>query len=234
MIFTRTFAHYERLLHQKYAVSSTIRHKGERGRQRENGLLGFLRDNLPAAYGVATGEVIPYHGSDPSPQCDIIIYDRLRMPALGAMDAVQQVPLEAVYCIIECKSMIDAKALVDTSKKIRAIRKLPRCPSRRPLREGMEPGPLFTLFCFRLRSSTQRCTEFMSREALRHNVDIVALDCGCGIWISDRPDPVWLNATVKQAGFYETLLIFFVGLLDSLRSVDLGEPRFQEMLWSDD
>src|SRR5215467_3299636 len=123
MIFTKTFAHYERLLHQKYAVSSTIRHKGERGRQRENGLMGFLKDNLPAAYGVATGEVIPYRGPDPSPQCDIIVYDRLRMPVLGGPGAVQQVPLEAVYSIIECKSVIDQKALADTEAKIRAIRK---------------------------------------------------------------------------------------------------------------
>lgn len=153
MIFTKTFAQYERLLHQEYSVSSTIRHKGERGRQRENGLIAFLKDNLPAAYGVATGEVIPYRGPDPSPQCDIIVYDRLRMPVLGGRAAVQQVPLEAVYCIIECKSVIDTKALSDTAGKIRAIRKLPRCPSRRPLKKGMDHGPFFILFGFRLKSS---------------------------------------------------------------------------------
>jgi len=233
MIFTNTFAQYEKLLHQKYAVSSTIRHKGERGRQRENGLLAFLKENLPAAYGVATGEVIPYRGPTPSPQCDIIIYDRLRMPVLGSMDAVQQVPLEAVYGIIECKSLIDQKAFIDAQAKIKAIRALPRCPSKRILREGSLPAPFFTLFGFRLKSALERCTEFMSLAATDRDVDVVALDRGCGIWIDDRPNPVWLNTTEEKSGSHETLIVFFVGLLETLRSIDLGEPSFAEMFWSD-
>lgn len=74
---------------------------------------------------------------------------------------MQQVPLEAVYCIIECKLVIDSKALTETAEKIRAIRKLPRCPSRRRLTKGMDSGPLFTLFGFRLKASIGRCTESM-------------------------------------------------------------------------
>src|SRR5436190_20927616 len=113
MIFSKYLAEYEKLLQSKYTISGTIRHKGERGRQRENGLLMFLRETLPAAYGVATGEIIPWIGKDPSPQCDIIIYDRLRMPIFGASEAVQQVPLEGVYAVIESKSVIDSKAIAD-------------------------------------------------------------------------------------------------------------------------
>ena len=233
MIFTNTFAQYEKLLHQKYAISSTIRHKGERGRQREQGLLVFLRENLPAAYGVATGEVIPYRGPTPSPQCDIIIYDRLRMPVLGSKDAVQQVPLEAVYGIIECKSLLDQKALTDARSKIQAIRSLARCPSKRPLRAGALPAPFFTLFGYRLKSSIERCTEFMSVDKAYRDVDVVALDRGGGVWIVDRPDPVWVHTTEEKSGWHETLIFFFVGLLETLRSIDLGEPSFLEMFWSD-
>src|SRR4051812_14903543 len=98
----------------------------ERGRQRENGLLIFLRENLPAAYGVATGEGIPYRGPTASPQCDIIIYDQLGLPILGRADAVQQVPFEAVYAVIECKSQNDGKALKDTQRQIQLKRPLRR------------------------------------------------------------------------------------------------------------
>lgn len=233
MIFTHTFAKYEKLLHQKYEVSSTIRHRGERGRQREHGLLTFLRDNLPKAYGVATGEVIPYLGPTPSPQCDIIIYDHLRMPVLGAGDSVQQVPLEAVYGVIECKSLIDQKALDDTGRKIRAIRELSRCPSKRPLKKKMDPGPFYILFGYRLKSSSKQCTNFMAAESKNRDVDVIALNKGCGLWLEKIDRPIWLNTTEEKSGYHETLIFFFINLLERLRSVDLGEPSILEMFYSD-
>src|SRR5437660_1691684 len=82
-----------------YDVTTTIRHKGEKGRQREHGLATLLREHLPMAYGVATGEIVPYVGNAHSPQCDIIVYDQLHYPILGKSDAVQLVPREAVVCV---------------------------------------------------------------------------------------------------------------------------------------
>jgi hypothetical protein len=104
-----------------------LNHRGERGRQREDNLRKFLSDHLPAAYGVATGEILPYKGNKLSPQCDIIIYDRLRMRIFGKNDAVQQIPLEAVYAVIEVKSELNSTALADMRKKVHFIRKMPRC-----------------------------------------------------------------------------------------------------------
>jgi hypothetical protein len=59
----------------------------------------FLKENLPEKYGIATGEIIPFRGNLSSPQCDIIIYDRLSFPIIGKSAAIQQVPYEAVYAI---------------------------------------------------------------------------------------------------------------------------------------
>ncbi len=136
MIFAANLANYEKLLQQKYEVSSSIWHKGERGRQRENGLMMFLRETLPAAYGVASGEIMPFMGKKPSPQCDIIVYDRLRTPVFGRNQAVQQIPLEGVYAVIEVKSSIDAKAISDAKRKFARIKELPRCRNRVPLKKG--------------------------------------------------------------------------------------------------
>jgi hypothetical protein len=92
-------------------VSSTIRHKGERGRSRESGVARFLKENLPEAYGVGTGEVFSFNTGGISPQCDLVVYDRMRTPIFGKDKSVQQIPIEGVFAIIEVRSIIDTAAL---------------------------------------------------------------------------------------------------------------------------
>ena len=146
MIYSRTMIEYQKELQAKYDVSSTIRHRGEKGRKREHGLAMFLKENLPEKYGVATGEVVPYMGHIPSPQCDIIIYDRLAFPILGKSSITQQVPYEAVYSVIEVKSNITSASLEYALNKFSAIRKLPRCKLKQRPKRGSDQRPLFVLF----------------------------------------------------------------------------------------
>jgi len=228
MIFTSYLSHYEALLQQKYKLSGTIQHKGEKGRQRENGLAMFLKETLPAAYGVATGEIIPVVGKKASPQCDIIIYDRLRMPIFGAGEPVQQIPFEAVYSVIETKSILDQAALDDAFVKFSAINSMPRAKSKTRLRKGMLRGPTFFVFGYRSGTSDEAYKEFMSRFCERREAAVVALSKGCGIWIEEHPNPIWLNTTDEKEGWHETLALFFVSLLEELRSIDLGSPNFLE------
>jgi hypothetical protein len=164
--------------------------------------LVFLRENLPIAYGVATGEIIPFQGPLASPQCDIIIYDQLRMPILGRSHAVQQVPLEAVYAVIECKSILNKAALKDAKTKFSKIQALPRCPSKTRLRKGMQRGPFYVLFGYRLKTFVQSCQDFMAED---EEFQVVALDRGFGIWVADRDKPLWLEATSVEHNVYETL-----------------------------
>ena len=42
MIYTSALASMQRTIQEEYDLSTSIRHRGERGRQRENGLLVFL------------------------------------------------------------------------------------------------------------------------------------------------------------------------------------------------
>jgi hypothetical protein len=236
MIFTSVLSKIEKSFHEKYDLSSTIRHKGERGRQRENGLLLFLKENLPEAYGVATGEIVPFRGEEVSPQCDVIIYDKLHMPILGRGAAVQQVPLEAVYGVIECKSLIDAKALKDARAKFDKIRSLPRCASRNKLKKGMRRGPFFDLFGYRLKARVQSCIKFMESAQDDEEIGIASLDSGIGIWVGDKKSAraVWLESTAPERSVYETLALYYVGLLESLRQIDLGNPSYLEMLFTSD
>lgn len=229
MIYTSALSRIEKIIHEKYELSATIRHRGERGRQRENGLLVFLRENLPTAYGVATGEIFPFKGPLVSPQCDIIIYDQHRMPILGRSEAIQQIPLEAVYGVIECKSILDKAAFTDASKKFSIIRTLPRCPSKTKLKKGKDRGPIYILFGYRLKTSIRACLNFMESDK-SENVIVVALNSGCGIWVMGRDKPLWLEGTAIEQNSYETLAAFYVTLLEGLRGIDLGEPSFINML----
>jgi hypothetical protein len=230
MIYTSALSRIEKTFHDKYDLSTTIRHRGERGRQRENGLLVFLRENLPIAYGVATGEIIPFSGPLASPQCDIIIYDQLRMPILGRSEAVQQVPLEAAYAVIECKSVLNKAAIKDAREKFAKIRALPRSPSKTRLKKGKRRGPLYALFGYRLKTSGLACVDLMQAHG-SDDILVTALDTGSGIWLVEPRRPIFLPATAQSRNLYLTLALFYASLLTCLQDIDLGEPSFSDMLF---
>ena len=75
---------------------------------------------------------------------------------LSRIEAVQWVPLDAWYAVIEVRSVLDAQALKDAAAKFAEIRSFPRCPAGR-LRRGAVRGPLFILFSY---------TKKVSREAI--------------------------------------------------------------------
>ena len=62
------------------------------------------------------------------------------------------------------------------------------------------------------------------------DIVVVALNRGCGIWVTGRTRPVWLEGTAVGENSYETLALFYVTLLETLRGIDLGEPSFIKML----
>lgn len=228
-ILNSTLQRIELMLRSQYEVAGTIRHKGERGRQREHGLNRLLIDVLPKAYGIATGEIIPFKGEIPSPQCDIIIYDRLQTPILGRADAVQQIPLEGVYSVIEVKSVIDSKALKDAASKFSDIRKMPRCPTKTRRKKSAQPAPFFALFGYHLESSVNTCRRWVKKNAINEDVIIVSLDGGMSWWMSPgHPDPIWIYNYVWETRVetYEVLSCFIGYLLETITQIDLGKPHF--------
>ena len=220
-------------MQSRYDVSSTIRHKGEKGRNREHGLAMFLRENLPEKYGIATGEIIPFKGSAPSPQCDIIIYDKLSFPIIGKTDSVQQVPYEGVYSVIEVKSQITASALKDSLDKFTAIRQLPRCKLKRQPKRNTTRNPEFLLFGYQLKTSHKACVDFM-KHGINNDISLIALDTGFTAWIETNNGvtvPLFLKGTDHRSSVYETLALSFAVYLDSLSLIDLGTPDYMNMLY---
>lgn len=233
MLFSKNFSGIQKVFRHRYEITTTIKHRGERGRQREHGLVAFLRETLPEAYGVATGEIIPFRGEMPSPQCDVIVYDKLFFPILGRNEAVQQIPLEAVYAVIECKSVIDSKAIRDARAAFRQIRELPRCDSRSQLKPNMRRGPSFFLFGYRIGTPPKRCLDFVRERIADTDTSVTALDAGLTVFLemmNGEVKPIWLEATDENSGVYDTLTLFFTTLLDAIRETDLGQPRMLDLL----
>jgi hypothetical protein len=191
----------------------------------------MLEQTLPAVYGVATGELLPYRGLAQSPQCDVILYDRLHFPVLNRTQAVQLIPLDACYAVIEVRSVLDAQALKDAAAKFAAIPSLPRCPAGR-LRRGAVRGPLFILFGYTKKVSREAITAFVTDRVRQGDTFVVALDHGFSILLEHdgAVRPVYLQATSKKDNLQETLSYFLGVLLDELSSIDLGSPRFFDLV----
>ena len=79
MPLKQLFRSIEKTILAKYEQSSSIYHQGDKGENREEFLIEFLREHLPLKYGITKGEVMTIHG-ERSHAIDIIIYDALNCP----------------------------------------------------------------------------------------------------------------------------------------------------------
>jgi len=112
-------------LRADFQASGGFTHHGEKGTAREKILVDFISKYLPGhVQALHSGEVITVDGQV-SPQCDILICDRSTPPLLD-LDSYRMVPSECVYGVIEVKSKLDAKELVDACEKIRRVKRLPK------------------------------------------------------------------------------------------------------------
>lgn len=112
----------ERTLSTQLEEAGFINHSGDMGENREDILRNFLQLHLPDRYGVTKGEILTKDGIR-SHSADIIIYDKIDCPILYS-GKTSIVPMEGVYGIIEVKSKLSKKELVDSGKKIATFKSL--------------------------------------------------------------------------------------------------------------
>ncbi|MCU1778357.1 hypothetical protein NTD89_15125 [Pseudomonas sp. 14P_5.3_Bac1] len=116
------FAHIETTLLSRFKQSGFIQHNGDKGENREEFIMEFLREHLPKRYGVTKGEVITKNG-ERSHAIDIVIYDAVNCPVLYA-GKTSILPIEGIYGIIEVKSSLSKPEFDDAAKKIRFFKEL--------------------------------------------------------------------------------------------------------------
>ncbi|AWV75091.1 Uncharacterised protein [Enterobacter hormaechei] len=119
---------YQALLRGKVAAAiaqarsaADVTHKGVKGAVLEILLSKLFRPLLPADIGVGTGQIIDAFGNAPSPQIDIVIYNKEILPPVLIDENVGIFPIESVLYTIEVKTTLNAKELKsanDSAKKI--------------------------------------------------------------------------------------------------------------------
>jgi hypothetical protein len=114
-----------RLLADFDQIQAQVEHAGERGGLRESALQAFLDKYLPKKYALGTGHILDKTGNT-SNQCDIVVYDAFNCPLLLAEEGYQLFPAEAVFGVIEVKSVFDAKSLAEGVKNIQSVKRLER------------------------------------------------------------------------------------------------------------
>jgi hypothetical protein len=141
---------------------------------------------LPKKYTLGTGHIIDKTGNT-SRQCDVVIYDDFNCPLLLAEEGYQLFPAEAVFGVIEVKSVLDASAIAQGVQAIQSVKRL----------ERSEPIA-GSIFAYRSRYKKKPQIE-TAADALRRNnrsipprerVDLVCVLTD-GLLLNYKTEPYW-------------------------------------------
>lgn len=120
---TKFFRDTSNILNAEFSRSSSIKHAGEKGRNREFFINHFLKKAFPQKFVIETGEIIDSL-QNTSQQCDIIIYDE-EMPTFD-FGASKSFLSGGVLAHIEVKSNLTNKDLNDVILKTNSVKNLER------------------------------------------------------------------------------------------------------------
>lgn len=192
-----------------FNISTQFNHHGNRGSYREDSLKNFLTNGkLPDTFGIASGEIISQY-SQVSKQMDAIIYDKSKSIIFEASESTKILPIESVLGIIEVKSQLSKKKLIEGLENIKSLKTLhaPQLITKNygdHVRIGYYNNPPFgVIFAYSLSGN--------SLESLRNNLKE---------WCEPNPPEVWPNFICILD---EGTINFRNGLNDVLISSDIKE-----------
>lgn len=118
--FHQLLAHAEDQLWLGFNRAREKKHPGSRGASREEALARFLKSQLPARFGVTTGQAVDSDDRS-SGQLDVVIYDRNLTAPLLTEDTGDLLPAESLLAVVEVKSRLTAPELEKCAKAAKAI-----------------------------------------------------------------------------------------------------------------
>lgn len=102
--------------YEKVKSMKELRHNLSKGEIRELFLNELLSNFITDQFGIGTGIIVDSNGNQ-SHQMDIIIYDKRLLPPMIKNSNLGVYPLETVLAVIEVKSSINRKEILNTEKK---------------------------------------------------------------------------------------------------------------------
>lgn len=137
-VFKSVLSRAEKELALGSEKAGDFQHNGIRGDERAASLMRFLQSHLPITMAIAKGEAIDFRDKR-SGQLDLIIYDKSASAPIFTGGENVLVPAEALYAVIEVKSVLSKDELeksVEAAKTIRSLRPF-REPFIGPRRDGI-------------------------------------------------------------------------------------------------
>ena len=119
-LISRYFSAIIEGLVKKIEASSPLNHKLTKGELRELFASNILTHFLTQQYGIGTGIIINQDKVQ-SNQTDIIIYDNRILPPFIKEQHIGVYPAESVVGVIEVKSRLDKKAILDSEKSAKRL-----------------------------------------------------------------------------------------------------------------
>ncbi|NIR29410.1 MAG: hypothetical protein GWN84_08890 [Gammaproteobacteria bacterium] len=108
-------------------LTGVLPHYGERGRNDEDRLKGFLTRVVPQRFGIGTGFIVCSDKRQPvSSQTDVVIFDQLYNSPLYKELASDVYPVEIVYATVEVKGVLRKGDWNSTLEDIAKLRSLGR------------------------------------------------------------------------------------------------------------
>lgn len=176
------------------AKAAAFQHHGVRGDERAAALAKFLRERLPARFGVGKGEVIDYHDAR-SGQLDVVVFDSATCAPISIQAENVLLPCEALYVVVEVKSVLSAEELRKSFRSAEKIRQLRPFKSRfiAPRRDGdsADDGAhrclyLLVGYSSDLANNSEWLQKEFTRAATASASERAALDCIDRVIVLDR------------------------------------------------
>jgi hypothetical protein len=132
----------EQLAHAARAAAN-FKHKGIRGDERANSLRQFLNDHLPNVFATRKGEAIDFKDTRTG-QIDFCVYDSATSSPIQSSAENALIPAEALYAVVEVKSVLTQDELnncIEAAKRIRTLRPFKTRFCAPPARGEIPTGP---------------------------------------------------------------------------------------------
>ena len=133
-IFQQVLTDAENKLAMAAKAAGSFQHRGIRGDERADALAQLLRQHLPQDFSIGKGEAIDYLDSRTG-QLDLVIYDNATAAPLLTAGENLLLPAEALYAVIEVKSVLTQNELDTCALAASKVRSL------KPFKHKFSPSP---------------------------------------------------------------------------------------------
>jgi hypothetical protein len=124
LLFRRVLTQAEQRLSLDSDQAGNFEHKGTRGNERAAHLGEFLSRHLPSVFAIGKGEARDYR-DNVTGEVDLLIYDHSTAAPIQTGSESLIVPAEALYAVIEVKSVLSRTELdtcLNAAMKVRSLR----------------------------------------------------------------------------------------------------------------